>query len=102
MRNRTGIGLMILSLTAIMALALGGCGKKSQAAAAPGETPDVLRLTIERPIFTSSPKGTLVEDTWLKKAAEYLGVSLDLQINDVSWGDYNERLPVYLASGDWA
>jgi putative aldouronate transport system substrate-binding protein len=102
MRKRTEMASAMLTLTVIIALAFGACSRRSQTSVSSGETPDVLRLTIERPIFTSSPKGTLVEETWLKKAAEYAGVSLDLQINDVTYGDYNERLPVYLASGDWA
>jgi putative aldouronate transport system substrate-binding protein len=94
--------LKLFGVALLLVTAFAGCTRKSGTGGASGAMPDKLSLSIERPIFTSSPKGTLVETTWLKALEAYMGLPLELDIRESGLGDYGERLSVYLASGDWA
>jgi putative aldouronate transport system substrate-binding protein len=97
MKTKMTAVLLVLSAALIL---FGACSPKAQTGGA--AVPDVLRLTVDRPIFTESPVGKLVETEWRKALDKYMGMAVELTINDIPWGDYNERLPVYLSSGEWA
>jgi putative aldouronate transport system substrate-binding protein len=88
-------------LTLLVSMVSAG-GNKAQSGSASGGRPDVLKLTVERPIFSKSPAGTLVETAWRKALDAYMGMPVDLTLHEIPWGDYNERQAVYLAAGDWA
>lgn len=76
-----------------------GGGTTDDNAEASGE---VISLSIERPIFSNSPQGLLVEETWLRETEAYLGVQLNINFIEIGFGDYQERLPTFLAAGEWA
>lgn len=93
--------IKMTALWLVLSAALVLCGACSPKAPSGGAAPEVLRLTVDRPIFTESPVGTLVETEWRKALDRYMGMPVELTINDIPFGDYNDRLPVYLASGEW-
>lgn len=98
MKTMSGL-FLVLALQASMVFAGGNAARRTTGS---GARPDVLKLTIDRPIFTQSPRGTLVETVWRDALQKYMGMPLELTLNEMSWGDFNERQDVYLAAGDWA
>ncbi|MDR1956700.1 MAG: extracellular solute-binding protein [Treponema sp.] len=96
MKNKITAGFLILLAALVL---FSGCSPKTQAGSA---APDVLSLTVDRPIFTESPVGKLVETEWRKALDKYMGMPVNLTINEVPYGDYSERLSIYMASGEWA
>ena len=100
--------LIAIILTTVMMVS--GCSQASKSTstteqaktAAEEKLPEVLKITIARPIFTKSPQGTAVQDEWKKEMEAYLGTTLDITWEDTPWADYNTKLATYMAAGDWA
>ena len=62
---------------------------------------EVVELSISRPNFGVDPVGTMVEDEWLVRMNDYLGVDLNITWDSVPWADYREREKIVLASGEY-
>jgi putative aldouronate transport system substrate-binding protein len=96
---KTKTTAVCLVLTAALVL-FGACSPKAPSG---GEAaPEVLQLTVDRVIFTETPVGKLVETEWRKALDTYMGMPVELTINDIPIGDFIQRIPVYIASGEWA
>lgn len=65
------------------------------------DLPEVVKLVLPRPIFSKSPQGTDVEEKWHEMMEEYLGVKLDITWEELPFGEFMEKMPIYKASDDW-
>jgi putative aldouronate transport system substrate-binding protein len=88
--------LLTLTLALIMAFSIASVWS------AIAENPETVDLTLYRAIFSASPQGTPTEDEWLRMQEEYLGVKLNITWIELPWGEFNSRMSVYMAAGDWA
>lgn len=108
--------LAVLVSALLLATALAGCAKSGTGeSSSKGESskvdesgkdskiPEVLDLKVYRPIFSEiSPQGLAVEEKWHEMMDAYMGCKVNVIWEEVSFGDYLDKLSVYLASGDWA
>ncbi|HML48640.1 MAG TPA: extracellular solute-binding protein, partial [Clostridia bacterium] len=67
-----------------------------------GAEPETVDLKFYRPIFSMTPQGTQVEQEWQRLMEEKLGVKLNLTWEELPWGEYGTKMPVYMAAGEWA
>ena len=64
--------------------------------------PETVDLTLYRAIFSASPIGTPIEEEWQARMEDYLGVKLNITWEELPFAEFNTKMPVYLAAGDWA
>ena len=64
--------------------------------------PETVNLTLYRAIFSASPIGTRIEEEWQARLEDYLGVKLNITWEELPFAEFNTKMPVYLAAGDWA
>ncbi len=87
----------LLTLMLVLALAL----SMTTCVAATAE-PETVSLKLYRAIFSASPQGTPTETRWQEIMEEHLGVKLDITWEELPFADYNTKMNVYMAAGDWA
>ena len=64
--------------------------------------PETVNLTLYRAIFSARPIGTPIEEEWHARMEDYLGVKLNITWEELPFAEFNTKMPVYLAAGDWA
>lgn len=114
--KKVGFKLLVLMLT--MSVLLVGCsgGDKEETATGSAskistaknspeseKAPETLNLKVYQPFFGEKPaRGLTIDKLWQEKMEAYLGVKLNITWDELPYGDYLEKMPVYLASGDYA
>jgi len=114
-KMRTRLSVLAFVLAALVALTgctgnsgTGGKGSGGGETTPPvseegGTEPEVLSFTVYQPYFgAETARGTRVDQVWQEMMEEYLGVKLDITWEELPWGDFNEKRPIYLASGEFA
>jgi hypothetical protein len=106
---KAGLQRMALLLIVVFAAALliAGCQRQTAGTAVSvtggGSLPSIpnntLSISVNVPNFGTNPQGTKVQDEWLKRMQEYLGVTLDITWNYTPWADFRNNEQVILASG---
>lgn len=86
----------LMALVLVLVLAMGAC---FSVATAETETVDV---KLYRAIFANSPQGTPCEIEWQKMVEDYLGVKLNITWEELPFGEFNTKMSVYMAAGDYA
>lgn len=86
----------LLSLLLVVSLLLG------LAVTVSAEAPETVDLKLFRAIFSASPQGTPVEDEWQRLMEDYLGVKLNITWEELPWGEFNTKMPTYIAAGEYA
>lgn len=113
--------LIVLSVLLLTIIVLGGCANDTKSNVATenqnteNETapttpavsteplPEVLSFKVYQPYFgTETARGTRADQVWHEKMEAYLGVKLDITWEELPWPDFNEKRPIYLASGEFA
>lgn len=88
--------LLALVLALLLALSI------ASVAGADATYPETVDLKLYRGIFSTSPTGTPVEQKWQEMMEGYLGVKLNITWEELPWGEFNTKMSVYMAAGDWA
>ncbi|MGN0742839.1 MAG: hypothetical protein ACI4L8_09320 [Candidatus Fimadaptatus sp.] len=87
----------LLSLTLVLSMVLVMCMATPVLA-----EPETVSLKMYRAIFSSSPQGTVTEERWQAMMEDHLGVKLDITWEELPFSEFNSKMSVYMAAGDWA
>ncbi len=98
MRYRTRQSL-IIAIAVILTLAVGSTAVAtgSQEAAAP----QTLRFSVYQPHFSQSWLGTDIYPIMMERFESYVGMTVEIEWEELAFGDFLERRNLYLAAGDF-
>ena len=94
--------LIVLALIVTLATATAFANAANEESTAGGEMPSKLSFKVYAPHFGEEPHGRLSQVAFIDELTRYMGMELDIDWEMIVWGDYGERMNIYLASGDYA